>query len=37
MSYNYIVQKMDNGQYALYAHLQLGNIQVKLGDKVKKG
>lgn len=34
---NSIVLDLGNGRYAMYAHLKPGSIQVKRGDKVKRG
>ncbi|WP_026851674.1 M23 family metallopeptidase [Glaciibacter superstes] len=34
---NSIVLDLGNGVYALYAHMQQGSAQVKVGDTVKKG
>ena len=34
---NYVFVKMDNGYYALYAHLIPGSVKVKPGDRVKTG
>jgi hypothetical protein len=34
---NWIAIDLGNSRYALYAHLQPGNIRVKVGDRVRKG
>jgi hypothetical protein len=34
---NMIVLEIGNGRYAYYAHLQLGSLRVKVGDRVRKG
>jgi hypothetical protein len=34
---NYVVLKLGEAEYALYAHLKPGGIKVKLGDSVKEG
>jgi hypothetical protein len=34
---NYVVLDLGQGRFALYAHLQPGSLQVKLGDTVKSG
>jgi hypothetical protein len=34
---NYVVVRLDNGRYALYAHLQPGSTRVKIGDRVRTG
>ncbi|MGB3709157.1 M23 family metallopeptidase [Gordonia sp. (in: high G+C Gram-positive bacteria)] len=34
---NHIILDLGNGTWAMYAHLQKGSLQVKAGDKVKKG
>lgn len=34
---NYLMLDLGHGRFALYAHLQPGSLQVKLGDKVKAG
>jgi murein DD-endopeptidase MepM/ murein hydrolase activator NlpD len=34
---NYVILGLGQGRFALYAHLQPGSLQVKLGDKVKVG
>jgi hypothetical protein len=34
---NYLILDLGQGRFALYAHLQLGSLQVKLGDNVKAG
>jgi murein DD-endopeptidase len=34
---NYLILDLGHGRFALYAHLQPGSLQVKLGDKVKAG
>jgi murein DD-endopeptidase MepM/ murein hydrolase activator NlpD len=34
---NYIVIKIARGEYAFYAHLQPGNLYVKIGQRVKTG
>lgn len=37
MSGNYIILKLESGEYAFYGHLQPGSIRVKIGDKVSAG
>jgi murein DD-endopeptidase MepM/ murein hydrolase activator NlpD len=37
MAGNHIIEKIGNGAYATYAHMQPGSLRVKLGDHVKKG
>lgn len=34
---NYVKLKHADGYYTLYAHIKYGTVQVKVGDKVKKG
>lgn len=34
---NYVKLKHADGYYTLYAHMKYGTVQVKVGDKVKKG
>lgn len=34
---NCVIQDLGGGRFAMYAHLQLGSIRVKVGDKVSKG
>ena len=34
---NMIVLEIDTARYAYYAHLQLGSLRVKVGDRVRKG
>lgn len=34
---NYIIQEIEEGLYALYAHLQPGSLRVNEADRVKKG
>jgi murein DD-endopeptidase MepM/ murein hydrolase activator NlpD len=34
---NSVVARLDDGLYMLYAHLQAGSLEVKEGDKVKRG
>ncbi len=34
---NHVIIDMGNGLYVVYAHLQKGSIQVKVGDQVKAG
>jgi len=34
---NYLILDLGHGHFALYAHLQPGSLQVKLGDRVKAG
>jgi peptidase M23-like protein len=34
---NYLILDLGHGRFAVYAHLQPGTLQVKLGDKVKAG
>jgi murein DD-endopeptidase len=34
---NYIILKLDDGSFALYAHLQPGSLKVRVGDRVKTG
>jgi len=34
---NHVVLDLGGGRFAFYAHLQPGNIKVKIGDKVKRG
>jgi len=34
---NMIVLEIGKGRYAYYAHLQLGSLRVKVGDRVRKG
>ncbi|HKP36753.1 MAG TPA: M23 family metallopeptidase [Pyrinomonadaceae bacterium] len=34
---NMVVLKIGKGQYVFYAHLQLGSLRVKVGDRVRKG
>jgi murein DD-endopeptidase MepM/ murein hydrolase activator NlpD len=37
ISGNYIILKLKNGNYAFYAHLIAGSLNVKVGDKVYAG
>jgi len=37
MSGNYIMLKLESGEYAFYGHLQPGSLRVKAGDKVSAG
>ncbi len=37
MAGNHIIEKIGDGMYGTYAHLQPGSLRVKLGDHVKKG
>jgi murein DD-endopeptidase len=34
---NYVILDLGDGRYALYAHMQPGQIRVKTGDKVRRG
>lgn len=34
---NYVKIRHDNGMYTLYAHMKYGSIEVKVGDRVKRG
>jgi hypothetical protein len=34
---NYVLLDIGGGAYAVYAHLQLASVQVKAGDRVRKG
>jgi murein DD-endopeptidase len=34
---NHVILDIGHGRYAFYAHLQPGNLKVKLGDHVKRG
>lgn len=34
---NHVIVDIGNGLYAFYAHLQLGSLRVKVGDKVRRG
>jgi hypothetical protein len=34
---NFVVEALDGGQFALYAHLQTGSVRVKPGDRVRRG
>lgn len=34
---NYIIMELENGIYALFAHLQKNSIMIKEGQKIKKG
>lgn len=34
---NYIIEDLDNGHYAAYAHLRPGTLKVKVGDSVHAG
>ncbi|MCI0387218.1 MAG: M23 family metallopeptidase [Acidobacteria bacterium] len=34
---NYVILDLGQGRYAFYAHLQPGQIRVKVGDKVRRG
>jgi hypothetical protein len=34
---NHVVMDIGNGHFALYAHLQLGSMRVKAGDRVRRG
>lgn len=34
---NYMIEDLENGAYAFYAHLKPGSIKVKLGERVKRG
>lgn len=34
---NYVLIKHNNGYYTLYAHMKYNSVQVKVGQKVKKG
>jgi hypothetical protein len=37
MSGNYIILRLESGEYAFYGHLQPGSLEVKVGDKVSAG
>lgn len=37
MAGNHIIEKIGDGEYATYAHMQPGSLRVKLGDHIKKG
>ena len=34
---NYVIEDLENGAYAFYAHLKPDGIKVKVGDRVKRG
>jgi len=34
---NYVVERLGDGRFALYAHLQTGSVAVKVGDRVSRG
>jgi hypothetical protein len=34
---NHVVQDIGNGRFAVYAHLQQGGVDVKVGDRVRRG
>jgi murein DD-endopeptidase MepM/ murein hydrolase activator NlpD len=34
---NHVIVDLGNGRFAVYAHLQLGSIRVKKGDRVRRG
>ena len=34
---NYVVEALDDGRFALYAHVQPGSLRVRPGDRVRRG
>ena len=34
---NFVLQQLDGGTFALYAHLQTGSVRVRAGDRVRPG
>jgi hypothetical protein len=34
---NYVVERLGDGRFALYAHMQTGSVGVKVGDRVSRG
>ncbi|HEX2660814.1 MAG TPA: M23 family metallopeptidase, partial [Polyangia bacterium] len=34
---NYVVEQLDDGRFALYAHMRPGSPRVKVGDRVRRG
>jgi murein DD-endopeptidase MepM/ murein hydrolase activator NlpD len=34
---NFVVQDLGDGHFALYAHLQLGSVRVRPGERIRRG
>jgi len=34
---NYVIEALDDGRFALYAHMQPGSLRVRVGDRVRRG